>query len=505
MKEIIKKNMYLLIMIIILILVKFLLKDNNIYYFMLSFSAFLIFVSSFSHVNITTKLLELEEKEYKYSQWKLFCLTLGMILIINIVYIFLINLINIILNSSEYFINFKYVFLSMGFTIFIIPFINILKQYLYVNDNKKISNLLVKLFYCIWIISVIIVILLNYKIKLEMYIINIVIYLLAFISFIISLSLILLLVKDKSIFSFKLLKKRGENKLILKNYIYEVFCNNISYSIKRIVYISYYYISIIFVYYVIFYRYHYKYTDTINIITNTYFYNFLLVMFFVLIFLVKYRKEIIDVKNKMIMKKCEKVGIDKLFINISRIIFPITLLLCILSKPILILIFNNDNANIFMFFVWIVPFIVIYLVCMFLVENSCSKKKFYITLFSGLFVKIILTIPLINSFYRMGYNLIYGDILSNIIGFFVSFIIGIIYLNNKFEVDFTSSFEKILNIIYENIILCLVLVLSSIIIPLNSFSRLESIGIIIIYISIFLLYFIIKKIIRKYLEGKNEK
>ena len=67
-------------------------------------------------------------------------------------------------------------------------------------------------------------------------------------------------------------------------------------------------------------------------------------------------------------------------------------------------------------------------------------------------MKLILIVPLINGFYRMGYSFIYGDILSTIIGLFASFIISIIYFNKKYKINFTKNFEKLLNIIYDNIV-----------------------------------------------------
>ena len=53
----------------------------------------------------------------------------------------------------------------------------------------------------------------------------------------------------------------------------------------------------------------------------------------------------------------------------------------------------------------------------------------------GIVSKIIITVPMINSFYRMGYNLLYGDIISTIISILISVIINYIYIktNNKKE------------------------------------------------------------------------
>ena len=51
---------------------------------------------------------------------------------------------------------------------------------------------------------------------------------------------------------------------------------------------------------------------------------------------------------------------------------------------------------------------------------SVSCGIIYTSLIVGIISKIILIVPLINSFYRMGYNLIYGDIISTIIIFIMT-------------------------------------------------------------------------------------
>ena len=64
-------------------------------------------------------------------------------------------------------------------------------------------------------------------------------------------------------------------------------------------------------------------------------------------------------------------------------------------------------------------------------ENIKNNQVICISVSSGLIAKLILIIPLINSFYRMGYNLIYGDIISTIIGLLITITINYIYIKNK--------------------------------------------------------------------------
>ena len=97
----------------------------------------------------------------------------------------------------------------------------------------------------------------------------------------------------------------------------------------------------------------------------------------------------------------------------------------------------------------------------------------------------------------MGYNLSFGGILSIIIGMTISIIISIIFINKKLKINILNNFSNILNIIYENIILCLILVLLTLIVKVENTSIIGSILVIIFYTFITILFYIIKKILKK--------
>ena len=124
-------------------------------------------------------------------------------------------------------------------------------------------------------------------------------------------------------------------------------------------------------------------------------------------------------------------------------------------------------------------------------EEIKNKSLIYISLISGLIIKIITIIPLINAFYRMGYNLVYGDILSTMISMFISVIINYIYLRNQSKKS-EKYFEKILNILYDNIILAIILIIIQFIIPMNTDNYLWTLIQIFIYLIVSILYIIIK-------------
>lgn len=493
MKKKYKNFIYIFALLVMLMFIKFMLYEKDIFSVVISFSMFLIFVNSYSHINIEKEVNELRNNNYIYSQVRLFYLTILIVFLINLIYMGIIYIITLFLSDNYFLFNYNYILLIMGSTIFVIPTLNILSQYLKANNLKKFGSILKLMFYIIWGFLSIILLIVNYKIDISTYMFAIYIYLLEIFAFIVVILCCLLVIKNKKIFKLKQIKKREECKISLKNKLKNIFASNIKYSIKKVIYLSYYYVSIVFVFFILLYRYNYGYKEVISIMLDTYFYDFALILILVLYYILKYKKVI----SNTIYNIKEKGIINNLLIDIANKVISVTILICILSGPILKLLFNSKNSIVFMFFIWILPFILLYIIGIKLLEVSSSKKVLYITLLTGILVKIVLTIPLINSFYRMGYNLIYGDIVANIIGMFVSYIMTILYLNKKYKIDFSNSFEKILNIVYENIILSLILIISSMVISLNVNSKSQALIVIIIYIVIYVIYNIIKNLLLK--------
>ena len=124
-------------------------------------------------------------------------------------------------------------------------------------------------------------------------------------------------------------------------------------------------------------------------------------------------------------------------------------------------------------------------------SNIKTKKIINISLFIGLICKIITTIPLINAFYRMGYNLIYGDISSTILSMLITIIINYMASNNKSLIK-DKYLDKILNTLYENIILAIILIVLEFIIPIDTTSYIKSLLLIIPYILVSISFFRVK-------------
>ena len=253
-------------------------------------------------------------------------------------------------------------------------------------------------------------------------------------------------------------------------------------SIINIVKNSYYYISIIFIYLILSTRYYYAINLIEEDITFVYFY---------FLFLINYLIEIINYSLKKIIKPD---NITDYLYNIVKIMLPIAIILSVISPLICKIIFNNPDKSVYLTMLnFMAITIALYNIT---IDNVKSKKILHISLLIGLLSKVIITIPLINAFYRMGYNLIYGDITSSIISMTISIVIGYIPAKNKSPKG-AKYLDKILNILYENIILAIILIILEFIVPINTTSYLKSLLLIVLYLSISYGFFKIKK---KYIE-----
>ncbi|MFR5904091.1 MAG: hypothetical protein ACLUGB_04265 [Bacilli bacterium] len=248
-------------------------------------------------------------------------------------------------------------------------------------------------------------------------------------------------------------------------------------------------------YFLLINKYNYTYDVVGTYITNTYLYG-LIIIYFIYLFI---KNNYIDKFNMLLdkIKNKEDYNIYNFINKITNVTLSITILLIIISKPLNNIIFNNE-INIILNVSYILFFYILYSIII-KISMICNKSKnIFITLLIGLIISIITNIPIINSSYRMGYDMASGSLISIILGFIISTIIGIILINKKLKLSLINNFNDILNIIYENIIYSLILILFTFIIKVNVTSITKSILVIIFYIFITIIFYIIKrKIINK--------
>lgn len=471
-----KKIIGLLIFIYVIMLY-YLVDKVDMFLLTLSFSLFLIYYSIFSSSMINDLLSKYHDKKYYYSEYRVIryvCLFIfiGSLLLGGISY-----LISLVIDIDGFDIIGMVMSMFLGITI-IIRFIN---GYFNIIGYKKDI-----LLYTYILSSIIIGMVMLFFIPKVIFI-----YLVP-----ILLGVILLILCYIFIFSKKrkVTKKREEVKVSYISDIKGYLINSKLVILYNIVNSSYIYISIIVLYYVLLKRYFYSYDDVVSYISNVYFYGMIFIYYIYLIIRGIYINNISKLKSGILNKEDSSYLFHKSFNKIISTTLTIVIVFMVISGPICNLLYNGEYNFIF----GLMPLLFFFVLYDFIVNISiiCNKERnVIILLFIGLVTKIVFEIPFINSMYRIGYNLVYGGVVATILGFIVAMIIGSILVFKRLKISFMDNFSSILNIVYDNVILCLILVLFTLVIRVTTSGVISSILVILFYVFITIIYFVVKKVL----------
>lgn len=486
------KNLIInIICILFIIPLYYITKSSNIFLYTFSLYLYLILSSMFLHIDIYNNIKKYYDNKYIYSLNTIFKYTNISIILINIFITIVIGLSSLLLNKLFNIKGLVIVNIAMSLTLFINPILKNIQNFIKVYNFKRFSDNLINIYKITNFILLIINSIIAFKLlKVDDYLKISILYLTNIISFFLVYLLSHLLVLNNKIKKKQFKKK--EERIDYKKEIITILSNNKKISISTIIKHSYFYISIIILYFILTNRYGYTYQKVSEVINNSYLYSLGIIN---IIFLVINYIEEKDINN--IKKNPNKYNLDDYLIKIFKQFLSLIVILGIISNAIWFLIFNNDNGYMLYMFSILAFFYYFYNLIIDTIINNINNKKLYIILCIGIALKLILIVPLISAIYRMGYNLLYGDALSSIISYFTVSMLLIITVNKKYNINFVKKFDRIINNIYYNIILCLVLLLFTLIIPVKATNRINSLKIIIIYLVISILYIKIRKKMKK--------
>lgn len=375
--------------------------------------------------------------------------------------------------------------LNIYMTLYIISkvIIKLLGEHLYNLKYKKLGSNLINIYNIINLIHGIILSIVYKVTNISFYKFIIILYLMGVIISIVMIGIIY----------FYIIRKINDNKDNINiSMIKDIFIRDSNLVLYNIIKSSYIYISIIILYYVLLNRYNYTIDNISSVLGYTYLYG-MVIMYIMSLCIKKYlNKEYGKLNNNI------KNNFNSYINYMLKILLNVCILLMIISGPLCYLLFRNNNNVLF----GLIPLLFIYIIYEYIINILFIGKKNKIAsvaIIIGIIVKIIFELPLINTFYRMGYDLVLGSITATIIGIFISIIIGYIAIKHKYKVCILNKFEEVLNIIYESIIYCLILVLFTFIIDINNNTYLSSIFSIILYIIITIIF----NIVKNYLEKKK--
>ena len=175
--------------------------------------------------------------------------------------------------------------------------------------------------------------------------------------------------------------------------------------------------------------------------------------------------------------------INKSFQMLLFLILPITIGLSFLSKPAYMVFYGPSTygASVLSFYVYVALITALFTTAITITQVLKYYKVVFISLFSGVLLKILLNVSLIREFSSIGLPAYYGSILASILGYGVSFVICLIALNRKCGVNYESTIKQGINTLCGTVLMIISLYITKIIVPISSPVRMLNIPIIIIY------------------------
>ena len=445
--------------IVTLIILYYIVGIKNLFLYVISLSLYNVFVSAFTHLSIPGTLPKIKNKAKLFNYLTLVLMVFSLMFLL--LGILVSDIINIILNINDLLI----IFVFMGLSIITKPFIKLLAEYLvWETDNTKFMKI-VDFYHVFDSVLLVVIALLFFKVfKLPINISIGMLYLSKIISAVIILLLMYLINKDKW---YESLKQKDD--INYKKEIKRVLVKDSYRSLIIIVKNSFYYISIITIYVVLTSRYNYEVDKIRETITFIYLYAIMITNLIIMA---------VKLMNNELPKE---MTLTSRIYNNFKIMLSMAIIFSIVSPLSCKLLFNTPKYAIYLGMInFMAIFSLLYDITYDFVKN---KKIIHIGLVSAILVKIITIIPLINAFYRMGYNLIYGDVISSILGMLIATVINYIYIRNR-ETKKENYFTKLLDIFYENIILCIILIVIQFVIPIDTDNYFKAFGLLIIYLGI---------------------
>lgn len=202
-------------------------------------------------------------------------------------------------------------------------------------------------------------------------------------------------------------------------------------------------------------------------------------------------ESIVKKNNKSIQN-----NINQSFSILAFIIFPMTMGISFLAKPIWFLFYGNSNygPSILSYSIFIGLFFSFFYLIMNILQVYKGFRYIFICLISGIIFKLLFNTRLMISFSSVHLAPYHGAITASIIGFIICISIGMIILRKNYSVLFDNILKNIVDILCGSIFMIFGLCILKLFIPISSSIRIYNLFIIIFYGSFgALLYFLYGK------------
>ena len=185
--------------------------------------------------------------------------------------------------------------------------------------------------------------------------------------------------------------------------------------------------------------------------------------------------------------------INKSFQALLYLIVPMTFGISFLSQAVYSLLYGYSKYGslVLKIYVFVALADALFITTVTILQVMKHYKMVFISLLSGVLLKIILNVYLMRKMYIWGLEPYYGNIIATILGFSISSLISIITVCIKDNISLRKSIIPIINIFIGSFVMIGCLYLFSNVVPFTSESRIGNIVVLLVYgIVGFIVYFI---------------
>ena len=197
-------------------------------------------------------------------------------------------------------------------------------------------------------------------------------------------------------------------------------------------------------------------------------------------------ESVVKNKDNEIQQKITKALSILLYLTI-----PMTLGISFLSKNIWTVFYGSSKygPSVLGYYIFAGLLVGLFTSMIITLQTLKDYKGVFISLISGILVKIILNVSLLRGFYMINFPSYYGVITASILGYLTSFVICLIILYSKYKINFEDVMKNLVDILSGSILMVIILFVIKFILPINNGGRVINIFIILFYSFIgFLIY-----------------
>ncbi len=159
------------------------------------------------------------------------------------------------------------------------------------------------------------------------------------------------------------------------------------------------------------------------------------------------------------------------------LVVPMTVGLSILARPVWTCFYGPSKygPSVYSLYVFVALATTLFTITITIVQLMKEYKQVFKSLLAGFLTNVILNIPLLYGFHKMGLPAYFGSTTSTILGYLVCAFMCLSFLKRKYQIHYEETFKKFISIVSAVLVMAIVLLVLRYFMPFTSDSRLISI------------------------------